>query len=243
MELVEGPTLAERLKQGALPAESVLRYGAQIADALAAAHAQGIIHRDLKPGNIMIAKNGVKVLDFGLAKSPQDETMTGSQVVMGSPAYMAPEQREGKGCDARTDIYALGLVLYEMATGKRPVQDQRTALDDLPQGLAHVIQRCLDKDHEQRWQSARDIGPQLEWMAGSKTPTPATQPTHNRNKWIWIAATVIVSLIAGVLAFAYFTRKAPAAAAVRFSFAPSWQGGCSRCGRDSRWQAHRVFTC
>ena len=99
MELVEGPTLAERLKQGALPMESVLRYGAQIADALAAAHAQGIIHRDLKPGNIMIAKSGVKVMDFGLAKSPQDDTITSSQVVLGSPAYMAPEQR---GKDGKT---------------------------------------------------------------------------------------------------------------------------------------------
>jgi eukaryotic-like serine/threonine-protein kinase len=103
MELVEGSTLAERLQQGALPMESVLRYGAQIADALAAAHAQGIIHRDLKPGNIMIAKGGVKVLDFGLAKSQHDETMTSSHAVMGSPAYMAPEQREGKASDARTD--------------------------------------------------------------------------------------------------------------------------------------------
>ena len=119
MELVEGETLAARLRKGALAIELVLQYGMQIADALAAAHAQGIVHRDLKPGNIMVTKSGVKVLDFGLAKSPQDETITASRMVMGTPAYMAPEQREGKECDARTDIYALGLVLYEMATGKR----------------------------------------------------------------------------------------------------------------------------
>ena len=224
MELVEGATLAERLKQGALPMESVLRYGAQIADALAAAHAQGIIHRDLKPGNIMIAKGGVKVLDFGLAKSPQDETLTGSQVVMGSPAYMAPEQREGKACDARTDIYALGLVLYEMATGERPPHDQFAPKGNLPEGLAHVIERCLDKDPEQRWQSARDIRAELEWVASSKTPAKApTLLVNGRSKWIWIAAIATVGLIASVFAFAYFTRKAQDTTVARFSFAPPFK--------------------
>jgi len=222
MELVEGPTLAERLQQGALPMESVLRYGAQIADALAAAHAQGIIHRDLKPGNIMIAKSGVKVLDFGLAKSAQDETMTGSQVVMGSPAYMAPEQREGKACDARTDIYALGLVLYEMATGNRQPQGQPDQLNNLPDGLAHVIQRCLDKDPEQRWQSAREIRAVLEWLSISKGPAAA--PANAFSKWGWIAITAILSVTAGVLAFAYFTRKVPETPAAHFAFAPPFNG-------------------
>jgi serine/threonine protein kinase len=172
MDLVDGPTLEERLKKGALPMESVLRYGAQIADALAAAHAQGVIHRDLKPGNIVIAKGGVKVLDFGLAKSPQDETLTAAHAVMGTPAYMAPEQREGKACDHRTDIYALGLVLYEMATGKRPACDQTAFPVSLPGGLTHVIQRCLELDPEQRWQSARDVRAELEWLSR----TPATGP-------------------------------------------------------------------
>ncbi len=107
MELCEGETLAARIKRGKLSIEDALRYGAQIASALAAAHAKGIIHRDLKPGNVMIVKAGVKVLDFGLAKSPQDENLTASRVVMGTPAYMAPEQREGEVCDARADIYSL----------------------------------------------------------------------------------------------------------------------------------------
>src|ERR1700693_2825438 len=124
MELVEGETLAARLKKGRLPMAAVLRYAAEIADALAAAHALGIIHRALNPQNIMIPKSGVKVLDFGLAKSPQDETLTATRVVMGTPAYMAPEQLEGKECDARSDIYALGLVLYEMAAGKRAAQER-----------------------------------------------------------------------------------------------------------------------
>src|SRR5204862_7102151 len=112
MELIFGETLAARLGQGKMSFEDTVRYGTQIADALAAAHSRGIIHRDLKPGNIMIAKSTAKVLDFGLAKSPQDETLTATQAVMGTPAYMAPEQREGKACDARSDIYALGLVLF-----------------------------------------------------------------------------------------------------------------------------------
>src|SRR5207302_7885593 len=119
MELVEGKTLAAKLKKGKLSIEDTLLYGGQIAAALAEAHSKGINHRDLKPGNVMIAKNGVKVLDFGLAKSAGDETLTTSNAVMGSPAYMAPAQLEGKACDARTDIFALGLVLREMATGRR----------------------------------------------------------------------------------------------------------------------------
>ena len=111
--------MAARLKSGPLPMKTALLYASQIAAALVEAHAKGIVHRDLKPGNIMIAKSGVKVLDFGLAKSGQDETVTASRMVMGTPAYMAPEQREGKPADARSDIYSFGCVLYEMLTGAR----------------------------------------------------------------------------------------------------------------------------
>ena len=117
MELVEGETLAARLKSGPLPMNTALLYASQIAAALAEAHARDIVHRDLKPGNIMIARSGIKVLDFGLARSGQDQTVTVSRTVMGTPGYMAPEQREGKPADARTDIYAFGCVLYEMLTG------------------------------------------------------------------------------------------------------------------------------
>src|SRR5690348_10115590 len=156
MELVEGETLAARLQKGALPVDQVLRYGAQIADAIAAAHAKGIIHRDLKPGNIMITKAGIKVLDFGLAKSSYDETITLTNAVMGTPAYMAPEQRSGKDCDARTDIFALGLILYEMAVGQRPIQGQTSQTDHLTERLGHVITRCLAQEPEERWQAASD---------------------------------------------------------------------------------------
>ena len=119
MELVEGETIASRLKRGPLPVKIALLYASQILAALAEAHGKGVVHRDLKPGNIMIAKSGVKVLDFGLAKSGRDETVTASHMVMGTPAYMAPEQREGKPADERSDIYSFGGVLYEMLTGAR----------------------------------------------------------------------------------------------------------------------------
>jgi Tol biopolymer transport system component len=192
MELVEGDTLATRLKKGPLPLELALRYGAETADALAAAHAQGITHRDLKPANIMVTKNGVKVLDFGLAKSPQDRTLTATRVVMGTPAYMAPEQLEGKECDARSDIYALGLVLYEMAAGKRLAQGQ--PLEGVSERLAPVIERCLAQDPDDRWQSAKDIKAVLGW-AGQKQPVVGVKMKPAR--WTWVAAAILAALAMG----------------------------------------------
>ena len=144
MELITGETLSARLARGKLTFEETVRIGAQIADALAVAHAKGIIHRDLKPGNVMITKSIAKVLDFGLAKSVEDETLTASRVVMGTPAYMAPEQRAGKACDARTDIYALGLLLYEMATGKK-FSPEAPRIESIPEKFAHVLERCLEE--------------------------------------------------------------------------------------------------
>src|SRR5712691_7612989 len=172
MELVEGETLAAKLKKGKLSIDDTLLYGGQIAAALAEAHSKGITHRDLKPGNIMVAKNGVKVLDFGLAKSAGDETVTVSRAIMGTPGYMAPEQLEGKECDARTDIYALGLVLREMAT-------------DLPPHVAHVVERCVAKDPDVRWQSARDVKAELEWIAkGGTTVSPQGMArSHSKLPW------------------------------------------------------------
>ena len=121
------------------------------------------MHRDLKPGNIMLSKSGVKVLDFGLAKSLQDEPLTVANAVLGTPAYMAPEQRDGMHCDARTDIYGLGLVIAEMATGERPPFGERPRTDSLPEKLAHVIDRCLAQDPDRRWQSALDLKAELVW--------------------------------------------------------------------------------
>src|SRR5260370_31326888 len=147
MELVEGETLAARLEAGPMSLERMRRYGAQIAAALAEAHGKGIVHRDLKPGNIMIGKSGVKVLDFGLAKSGQDETVTASHMVMGTPGYMPPEQRAGKPADARSDIYSFGCVLYEMLTGSRAASLRRRIPS---RKLERIVSRCLEDDPARR---------------------------------------------------------------------------------------------
>jgi Tol biopolymer transport system component/tRNA A-37 threonylcarbamoyl transferase component Bud32 len=192
MELVEGDTLAGLLRKGPLPMDTVRRYGAQIADALSAAHAKSIVHRDLKPGNVMIARSGVKVLDFGLAKIAEDsaEPLTVTNVVMGTPAYMAPEQKEGKPADARTDIYALGLVLYEMAAGKLPPVGPDTTIEYFPPHLAHVIQGCLAGDPADRWQSAADIKRELSWSY-----TPPLPPARTRERLAWILAAALASAV------------------------------------------------
>jgi Tol biopolymer transport system component len=216
MELVEGETLAARIRRGALPVRDVLRYGAQVAGALAAAHDKNTTHRDLKPANVMITKNGVKVLDFGLAKcATHDGTITRTGAVMGTPAYMAPEQLEGKEADARTDIFALGHTLYEMATAKRVVPGQPPAMEDLPERLTHVIERCLEPEPENRWQSARDVKAELEWAAKpgqapekplvSGLPKAGIETIWKRRQWPWIllsSALAVVAGAAGVAAWA-----------------------------------------
>jgi Tol biopolymer transport system component/tRNA A-37 threonylcarbamoyl transferase component Bud32 len=158
MELVEGETIAQLLKQGPMPVEMVCHYGLQIAAALVEAHGKGIVHRDLKPGNVMIARSGVKVLDFGLAKSGQDETVTGSHMVVGTPAYMSPEQKEGKPADARSDIYSFGCLLHEMSTGSR-VSTERKRITS-PK-LERIVSRCLEADPARRWQSAAELEREL----------------------------------------------------------------------------------
>ncbi len=158
MELVDGETVAARLKNGPLPVKMTLLYASQIVAALAEAHGKGIVHRDLKPGNIMIGKSGIKVLDFGLAKSGQDETLTASHMVMGTPAYMAPEQRDGKPADARSDIYSFGCVLYEMLTGARPGSRRRRMPSRM---LERIVSRCLEEDPGRRWQTVHELEREL----------------------------------------------------------------------------------
>ena len=184
-ELVEGETLASRLRKGRLALADALRYGIEIADALAAAHAAGIVHRDLKPGNIMVTKGGIKVLDFGLAKLESDPTLTQSRPVMGTPAYMAPEQSAGQRCDERTDLYSLGLILCDMATGQRTVP----VSGSLPYQLAPVIRRCLEADPEDRWQSAKDVKALLEWTRDQ----PARAPGSGRPTWAAVAAACLLA--------------------------------------------------
>ena len=193
MELVEGETIAARLKSGPLPVKMALLYASQIAAALAEAHGKGVIHRDLKPGNIMVAKSGVKVLDFGLAKSDQDQAVTTTRMVMGTPAYMAPEQREGKPADGRTDIYSFGCVLYEMLTGGR-VGAQRRRIPS--RRLKKIVNRCLEEDPARRWQSAAE----LEREVG--------QVTAGAGPWKVVStAAAIVAVFASAYAYLHRTPK------------------------------------
>ncbi len=196
MEYVEGVTLAARLEKGPLPTTEVLEYGIQLASALDKAHRNGVTHRDLKPGNIMLTKSGVKLLDFGLAKAAPPlaagETLTNAAAqahpvtregaVVGTVPYMSPEQVEGKEVDARSDIFSLGAVLYEMVTGGRAFQGQSdfsvasailvkdpepiSALQPLtPPALERTVRVCLAKDPDARWQSAGDLCKELRWIA------------------------------------------------------------------------------
>jgi tetratricopeptide (TPR) repeat protein len=193
MELVDGETIAARLKSGPLPMHTALRYASQIAAALVEAHAKGIVHRDLKPGNIMIAKSGIKVLDFGLAKSGQDETVTGSHMILGTPAYMAPEQREGKPADARSDIYSFGCVLYEMLTGARVGSQKRRVPS---RKLETIVSRCLEEDPERRWQSVAELERELAGVTA----------TGSRGKWLVAAAMGMLVLFAAVY---FYLHRAP----------------------------------
>jgi Tol biopolymer transport system component/predicted Ser/Thr protein kinase len=196
MEYLEGETLAERLKKGPLPIAQVLQYAIEISDALDKAHRKGITHRDLKPGNIMLTKSGTKLLDFGLAKLkkdtapanvtlskvPTEDAVTAQGTILGTLQYMAPEQLEGKEADARTDIFAFGVVVYEMATGKKAFEGKSQAsvisaimssdpppISSLqpmtPTALDRVVKTCLAKDPDDRWQAASDLRRELKWIA------------------------------------------------------------------------------
>ncbi|MFN0172196.1 MAG: protein kinase domain-containing protein [Bryobacteraceae bacterium] len=187
MEYVEGKPV-----KGPLPLDKVLEYGSQICDALDAAHRKGIVHRDLKPSNILVTRSGVKVLDFGLAKMDGLETVTLTGVVMGTPAYMAPEQRAGKATDARSDIYSLGLVICEMATGERAPS---TALE--PPALDRVVKTCLAADPEDRWRSAREVKLALELAGPSAGRAKAAEaPRKAMLPWLVAGTAILASVVA-----------------------------------------------
>ncbi len=243
MEYLEGETLSARLGRGVLPMEQVLRYGTEIADALDKAHRQGIVHRDLKPGNVMLTKSGVKLLDFGLAKPVSSIAAKGSQTalptqaeltregtILGTFQYMAPEQLEGGEADARTDIFSLGAVLYEMATGKKAfsgstqaslissiLRDEPPPISQTaplaPPALDRVVKTCLAKDPEERWQSAGDVGKELRWIAEGSTagvaaPAAVSSRRRNREQIAWAVA----ALAAGVAVWLALSRPRPASA-------------------------------
>ena len=197
MEYLPGETLDAKLASGPLPEKEIARLGAQITEGLTAAHAQDIIHRDLKPGNLVVTPDGrLKILDFGLAKllprvgeKSQIETVTNSDAVSGTLPYMAPEQLRGETMDARTDIFALGSVLYEMATGKRPFPEEssprlidailhqtpvtpRAVKASVSPELERVVLKCLEKDPTLRYQSATEVGVDLR-RVGQDRERPA----------------------------------------------------------------------
>ena len=214
MELLEGETIAARLKRGPLPADEALRYAAQIAAALADAQERGIVHRDLKPGNIMLTKAGAKVLDFGLATWEGDDTLTGSRMMMGTPAYMAPEQREGKRADARTDIYAFGCVAYEMLTGKKVSADRVPVAPP----LEDILRTCLEEDPDERWQSARELKHALRWAAAVKQETTAPLFARSPVRSGWIAAGVFAFAL-GAMSFQHFREAPPLEQTIRATIA------------------------
>jgi len=258
MELIDGQSLADRLEKGALPTELVTKFGVQIADALDRAHRQGIVHRDLKPGNVMMTRSGVKLLDFGLAKLraatvtreiselsslPTELTpsrpLTEQGTIMGTFQYMAPEQLEGKDADARSDIFAFGCVLYEMATGRKAFTGKSRAsmiaailehdpapissiAPMTPPALDRVVKTCLAKDPEERWQSAHDVKSELQWIAeaGSQAGAPAVISSRRRSRervaWI-VAGLAVIAAAAGW--FRLLSRPAGEKRLVRLTFA------------------------
>ena len=243
IEFLEGETLAARLTRGPVPLAEILKVGIAIAEALAAAHRQGIVHRDLKPGNIMLTPGGAKLMDFGLAKpvsaqasgaasgsvpsftaaptvsGPSSLTpLTVEGKVVGTYQYMSPEQIQGKEADSRSDIFALGAVLYEMAVGKRAFtgksqlslasailegepQPVRAVKPQIPPEFEHMINTCLQKDPEERCQTAHDVKLQLQWIASgqmssaSGTFAVVAPQAVRRERLGWIAALVAVALL------------------------------------------------
>lgn len=248
MEYLEGETLADRLLKGPLPPEQVLKSGVEICEGLEKAHRSGVIHRDLKPSNIMLTKTGAKLMDFGLAKATTadaapssslsntfsgpsaDRPLTAQGMVVGTFQYMAPEQVEGKEADARSDIFGLGAVLYEMATGQRAFTGKSQAgiaaailasepppISSIqpmsPPALDQVVRTCLAKDPEERWQAVHDVKVQLQRMgtSGSQGGAPASVLSRRRSldRAGWLVALLLLFLLGGSAAWWASTRQAP----------------------------------
>ncbi len=251
MEYLEGETLSVRLAKGALPLEQTLRFGVEIADALDRAHRQGIVHRDLKPGNVMLTKSGVKLLDFGLAKAIAPAASAGSLTaqstqqgltqegtILGTLQYMAPEQLEGRDADARTDIFALGATLYEMATGRPAFAGASQAsligaimTGDAPSissveptsspALDRVVKTCLAKDPENRWQSAHDISSQLKWIAeGPAAGATISDAGRARRREQLVMGVALLAVLVGVLSALFGRRPRAPEDLTRFTITP-----------------------
>jgi len=256
MEHMEGETLAARLERGPLPVDLLLRTGIEIADALDRAHRSGIVHRDLKPGNVMLTKTGAKLMDFGLARGASPaagpigaalsqtptvhQPLTAEGTLIGTFQYMAPEQLEGRDADARTDIFAFGATLYEMATGNKAFAGKSqaslisaimtfeppaitTVAPMLPPALERLVRACLAKEPDERIQTAHDVKLQLQWIrdAGSQAgvPAPVAERRKSRERLAWMLAGVAtLSLVIGAALVApQLMRKPAATVAMRFA--------------------------
>jgi serine/threonine protein kinase/Tol biopolymer transport system component len=264
MEFLEGETLAEKLRKGAMPLAEIYKIGIAVAEALAAAHRTGIVHRDLKPGNIMLTAGGAKLMDFGLAKplgmqaassgsssapsftaaatlsgpSPLTPLTTAGSII-GTIQYMSPEQIEGKEADARSDIFAFGAVLYEMAAGKRPFQGKSqislasSILESDPEPVSsikpqtplafeHVVKTCLQKSPGDRYLAAHDIKLELQWIASDRSSSaPATEiaaapppVSHKRERMGWAAA-VLLAIVLGAVAGIFFNHRSAPSQSIR----------------------------
>jgi hypothetical protein len=234
MEYLEGQTLADRLDDGPIPLAQALRYGVEICDALDEAHRHGVIHRDVKPGNVLSTRDGVKLLDFGLAKLRQAEADAGAEEtietlhltqeggILGTVSYMSPEQLEGRKVDARTDLFAVGAVLYEMVTGRRPFSGESRASviaailtsDPPPMSalqpvtsptLERVVRRCLARNPDDRWQTARDLGCELKWIA-EECAHDTRREKERKSRAILAGALIGAGLVAAVSAGAWILR-------------------------------------
>jgi hypothetical protein len=284
MELLEGETLAQRLTKGPLPLDQALSIGAEIAGALGFAHRRGIVHRDLKPGNVMLTKAGAKLLVFGLAKRQAPITPTGlaSQrdvrtdpepltlegIVVGTPQYMAPEQLRGQPLDSRSDIFALGALLYEMASGRRAFAagSQADAIAQImasqpahaagleplsPPALDRLVRRCLARDPDARWQNASDLATELRWIAQGGDP-PAASPARARGVsgariLAWSAGTLALLLVALFVDRTYLREPGRKPQAARLSIvkpngAPYIHFDSAAISRDGRKVAFVGYT-
>ena len=241
MEYLAGETLAHRLLRGPMPLEDVLRIALQLADALDAAHSAGLVHRDLKPANVMLTAGSAKILDFGVARwrltesgesvsfSPMGaSTLTQVGSVVGTVQYMSPEQVEGKVADARSDVFALGAMIYEMTTGRKAFEGTSsasvmaailsatpvplsTAQPMIPPALEHVVKNCLAKEPEARWQAAGDLARELKWIADMRAQTAVISNAMPRAAYhihYWMGATTLFALMTAVVTFVHL-RETP----------------------------------
>src|SRR5262245_14995147 len=253
LEYLEGESLHDRLEKGPLPLEQALRYASEIADALGRAHRSGVVHRDLKPDDVMLTKDGAKLLDFGLARvakpivsadvdvsdpATPSTSLTGAGTLLGTIPYMAPEQIEGREADARTDIWALGCLLYELVTGKRAftaaspasligaiLKDEPRPMRELtplaPPSLERLVKTCLDKDSEERWQNAHDVAEELRWIGERREEAPSTARRGSRALGFALAGLAGALLAGGLVWLVGRNAAGPhVAEAVRFTYEP-----------------------